>query len=77
MEGGALGLGQSSTLPQSDTIDQPHQSTQVQGSEDIDASYPAFSENGAGTKFQTIRLFHTVGKFMLITILEPYSYHCT
>lgn len=49
MEGGALGLGQSPALPPSDTLDQPRQMTQAQGNEDINASYSAFSENGAGT----------------------------
>ena len=77
MEGGALGLGQSSALPQPDAVDQPHQSTPVQGNEDIDPSYPSFSENGAGTKFQTIRRFIQFGEVMLNTVLESYSHHCT
>lgn len=50
MEGGASGLGQSSALPPSDTLDQSHHSTQAEGNEDNNVSYSDFSENGAGTQ---------------------------
>ena len=48
MEGVISGFGDSSDMPASDTPDLPHQSPQVPANEDIRASYPAFSEDGAG-----------------------------
>ena len=56
MEGGDLSLGPSSTLPPSDTLEQPQQSPRAQEDEDIHA-YAAFSENGAGKLILSNDLF--------------------